>query len=331
MTDDERNMLGEGDRLRLTGSDVEKWLLRSAKPDGGVNGAEARLFAALAEDGMRGPAQIVSMPPRARSRVRSMALAGLASAAAAAFLIATVRPHAAAPVDSGLAAEPHHGPTPPSPRLSPPTREEPADPGLANCANPVVAGGEMPLIDDFEDANARIAPNEGRSGAWMVYNDGTGTQKPAHGALWHPALIPGGRGTSRYALHTSGGVFKKWGITGGFGLATPSCYDASVYDGVKFWAKGPGRIVFTAKMTQVVALEDGGSCRDNCYDVHRKSIVLTKRWTEYTVKWDELVQLGVGERVPFDPRSLHAMGFFVDGEDTPFDFWIDDLGFLPKR
>jgi hypothetical protein len=316
----ERNLLGERDRLRHTGTVVEKALLHSAEVDGAPKGAEARLYDALTEDGMRGTLQIDAASRRREPRSLWLALGGFAACAAGlALWSATKRPPRVAPVEPNLEAE----------SLPAPAPEPVLDSALANCANPIVAVGSNPLIDDFEDGNASIAPNEGRSGAWMIYNDGTGKETPAHGAIWHPVPIPGGRGTSRYALHTWGGVFKNWGITGGFGLATPRCYDASAYDGVKFWAKGPGRIVFTAKMTQVVAVEDGGTCRDNCYDVHRKAIALGKRWSAYTIKWTELAQQGQGQPIPFDPRSLHAMGFFVYAEDTPFDFWIDDVTFVP--
>jgi len=214
-----------------------------------------------------------------------------------------------------------------------PTKTEPAplvDPALANCANPIVAEGTNSLIDDFEDANARIAPLEGRAGSWRIFNDRTGKQVPEHASVWHPALIPGGRGSSRYALHTWGGVFESWGVTGGFALAAPRCYDASVYGGVKFWAKGPGRVMFSAKMTQVIPVEDGGTCREKCYDVHRTAIDLTKRWAEYTIAWRDLAQQGLGPAVAFDAKSLFEMAFFVDGEDTPFNFWIDDLSFVPR-
>jgi hypothetical protein len=325
-TDDEQKPLTARERLRLTGTELERTLLGAAALDGPPKGARDRLSEALAQNEMRSVLQLVAPARDVRPRWSWLTLGGLAAAAAAAVIVGSRH----GPRDGARAADP-------GARLAADplvaAKREPAplvDPALANCPNPIVATGSGPLIDDFEDGNARILLNEGRSGAWMVYNDGTGMETPAHASAWHPVPIPGGRGTSRHALHTWGGVFKNWGITGGFGLATPSCYDASVYDGVRFWAKGPGRILFTAKMTQVVAVEDGGTCREKCYDVHRKSIDLTKRWTEYTVKWNELAQQGQGQPVPFDPRSLHALGFFVYGEDTPFDFWIDDLSFVPK-
>ena len=120
-------------------------------------------------------------------------------------------------------------------------------------------------------------------------------------------------------------------MSSGFALAAPRCYDASAYGGVKFWAKGPGRLMFAAKMTQVVPVEDGGTCREKCYDVHRAAIELTKRWGEYTVEWHELAQQGIGPAVPFDARSLFELAFFVDGEDTPFNLWIDDVSFIAKN
>jgi len=316
---DEDKELGDGDRLKLTGSEVERILLRSAGFDRPLKGALGRLSDSIAKDDMRSPFHLVVSGQGLRPRPTWLGLCTLSAAAAGIAFWASRAPMPKPAADRSY--DPVVVPKLESPPL--------VDPALANCANPIVATGAYPLIDDFEDRNARILPNEGRSGAWMVYNDGTGTQTPTHGNVWHPVSIPGGRGASRYALHTWGGIFGSWGVTGGFRLATPSCYDASVYDGVKFWAKGPGKILFTAKMTQVVAVEDGGTCRDKCYDVHRKAIDLSKRWAEYTVKWNELFQQGHGQPVPFDARSLHALEFFVYGEDTPFDFWIDDVSFLP--
>jgi len=34
--------------------------------------------------------------------------------------------------------------------------------------------------------------------------------------------------------------------------------------------------------------------------------------------------------VPFDSRSLFSIQFSVLPEQTPFDFWIDDVSFIPR-
>src|SRR5262249_3291099 len=156
---------------------AEKALLDSAEVDGASKGAEARLFDALAEDGMRGTLQVDGAAQRSGPRSLWLALGGLAACAAGlAAWRGAQSPPPVAPVGPNLEAD----------SVPAVTREPVVDPALANCVNPIVAAGSTPLIDDFEDGNARIAPNEGRSGAWMIYNDGTGTETPAHGAIWHP-------------------------------------------------------------------------------------------------------------------------------------------------
>jgi hypothetical protein len=65
--------------------------------------------------------------------------------------------------------------------------------------------------------------------------------------------------------------------------------------------------------------------------VHRVAVDLTKRWAEYTIEWRDLAQQGLGAAVPFDAHSLFELAFFVNVEDTPFNFWIDDVSFLGKN
>lgn len=142
--------------------------------------------------------------------------------------------------------------------------------------------------------------------------------------------IAGGRGPSHFALHTSGGKFTKWGALLAADLSARRCYDASAYAGIGFYARGRGSFNVVAKMTQVAPAEYGGSCSHDCYDSHRATIALSKNWREVRVTWTELKQKGFGQVVPFDPRSLLSLEFTVDPEQTPFDFWVDDVRFLER-
>jgi hypothetical protein len=193
-----------------------------------------------------------------------------------------------------------------------------------------VAPGQTPLIDDFEDRDTRISRLEKRAGSWVVFNDGTGTQTPRAGSSFAADSIAGGRGASHFGLHTKGGKFTKWGAVLAVELNPRRCYDASVYTGIEFWARGHGRIRVEIEMTQVVAEEFGGSCVENCFDAHLTERVLGKDWQHYEVRWEELAQHGKGPALQFDPRSLLAIEFAVTAEQTPFDFWIDDVAFLPS-
>jgi len=305
-------------RLAGDGTDVERWLLRSAElDDDGADAAEDKtLERMLAEQ--RGETR--GKPLR---RLPALAVAGLAAAAALALWLNRARE-----LRYNVAAIPSSERVVPMPQPSAVSsasvlREDP-------CAHPVKAEGTAPMIDDLEDRNSRILLQDGRDGFWSSFNDGTGTQQPASGAPWHPTLIPGGRGSSRYAMHTKGGVFTGWGVSSVVSLVENGCYDASAYAGVSFYARGPGRVKVFVQMSETVPVEHGGSCEHNCFDSHIKAVELGRRWQRYTVVWHELSQQGFGPPVTFDPKRLKAIVFGFGPEDTPFDYWIDDLSFVSR-
>jgi hypothetical protein len=203
-------------------------------------------------------------------------------------------------------------------------------PEFEPCTPAVQAEGDAPLIDDFEDADTRIAPLEHRAGFWSTSNDGSGVQVPAPGGLFPMSRIPGGRGASHFALHVRGGKFSKWGVLLSADLSARRCYDASAYGGIAFWARGRGHVDIIAKMTQVAPAEYGGSCSHDCYDGHRKTVDLSSQWHEERITWAELKQKGFGPALAFDPHSLLALEFNLGPEQTPFDYWIDDVRFLQR-
>ena len=261
---------------------------------------------------------------RAR-RLRAWVGGGVVLAAAAAVTL-SMRGRAPAPV---LSLEP-------LPTLSSSAKRAPLEPSampdnpLAPCSPATIAPGQAPLIDDFEDGDARVLRLEKRAGTWVVFNDGTAAQTPKAGSSFSADRIPGGRGASRFGLHTKGGKFTKWGAVLAAELSPRRCYDASAYAGIEFWARGHGRFHVAVEMTQVVAEEYGGSCVENCYDIHLTDRALDKDWQHYQIRWEDLTQRGKGPALPFDPRSLLAVQFAVSAEQTPFDFWIDDVSFLPR-
>lgn len=201
---------------------------------------------------------------------------------------------------------------------------------LEPCTPAMRAAGTEPLIDDFEDNDARISSVEHRAGFWSASNDNTGKQRPAPGGPLAMTRIPGGRGASQFALHTSGSKFTKWGALLAADFSPRRCYDASAYAGLVFFARGRGSFNVVAKMTQIAPEEFGGSCKHDCYDSHRATIPLSNEWQERRVTWAELKQKGFGQNVPFDPRSLLSLEFTVAPEQTPFDLWIDDIRFLER-
>jgi hypothetical protein len=156
-----------------------------------------------------------------------------------------------------------------------------------------------------------------------------------------PPQTPTGAGnSSAYALHVAGTSCNEWG----FDLATLlnakadgiRCpYDASVYDGVYFWAKADSEskaihFYVDTQKTVPVNLGGDGTCDDAampCWDGYAKNLVLTDTWTLYEVRWTELAQLGWGAPAAFDSRILVQMGW--DGAvNVTTDFWIDQIGFF---
>jgi hypothetical protein len=297
----------------LTGS-LEQELLLAGREDEPAAGAKAAAMARVLE---------LQRRELAAKRARTFVALGGAVALAAGVALFLRAPRPAAP----LVAEPrpsHALHAVPSASAS---VEAPSP--FAPCS-PVVVGGQEPMIDDFEDGDAHLLKVDKRAGSWVTFSDGTAPQLPRLGVAFSANRIPGGRGTSQFGLHTSGGTFKDWGTVLSAELTPRRCYDASAYAGVTFWARGKGRVRVGVKMTQVVAEDFGGSCLKNCFDGHSAERTVTKDWQRFEVRWDELAQKGFGPVVAFDPHSLFAIEFAMPANRPPFDYWIDDVAFLPR-
>lgn len=193
------------------------------------------------------------------------------------------------------------------------------------CAARLIAHGAEPLIDDFEDGDDAVATLEQRAGFWRWARE---TDAPGTA----PALLPVPRVAStrsnRLALHVKGAQLFDWGATVEFTF-TPACYDASVYRGLSFQARGPGRIYVSPRESRVIPLAEGGTCERDCYNQHVKKIELESEWKTFEVSWEEVRQHGV-ERHPLDPSRLNSIAFLIRAEDTPYDVWLDDLRFLTR-
>jgi hypothetical protein len=292
-------------------AELERLLLRSAKLD--VPSLAARERALASGLGVLG-----ERPPRRLGRIVASAVVVLAAAAAAVLL------HRAAPKPASVAAE----------RILtvPSARASAAAPALPlSCPELVIARGNQPLIEDFEQDDSWVLPADGRRGSWITYDDGTGTQTPPSRSALFPSRVPGARGANKRALHVVGSHFTNWGVTFGTELADAACYDASAYAGISFLAKGPGEIRVGLQMIDVQDVKYGGLCQSDCYDTHRKVIPLSAAFKRYVVRWEELRQLFVaGPPVAFDPRRVRFLEFGIAPESTPFDLWIDDVSFVPR-
>lgn len=310
-------------RLERSGTEVERWLVEGARSDAPSISLQERILRASAGEALTSRDMENSRTGRAW-----WGGAALAAAAGVAGLWWTSRDDA-----KPMVAEPRAEPRlPSSPVVVPapvPRRVEPA-----TCETRVVADGSAAFIDDLEDRDGRLPLLEGRTGAWFVHNDETGQQWPRSGEVWRPERLLRNRGSgavpssSRWALHTRGTAFSKWGAAAGFTFLERGCYDASRYAGVRFWARGRGPVKIALQTFDVVPRNEGGACEAECYGNHYRRVELEPVGQEYEVRFDSLVQHDFGPRVDFDPTRLRAFLVVIDAVDSPFDFWIDDVSFV---
>ncbi len=187
------------------------------------------------------------------------------------------------------------------------------------------------LIDDFEDGNTQLAPQDGRDGYWWTGTDEKGS------AFLNADLGPvegGGSGSSK-AIHVYGKTSdapEAWGINFGANFSSAGLYDAKRYVGIEFRAK-----VGTADASRRVRLKIGdvnthpdfGVCKD-CWNHFGKDISLSTEWKEYTVLFSGVRQAeGWGDPRPshITVNQLFSLDFSV-GPGQAFDIWIDDVRFL---
>lgn len=208
-----------------------------------------------------------------------------------------------------------------------PSSSTPKLPALHPCNRRFRAEGRAPLIDDFEDGDGASAQLEGRGRNWMLSFDfdraGAVERVPVPERL--AAVGPHGR----YAVHFTGERLLDWGAVLHLPFWPNDCYDASAYAGLTFWAKGPGRVFVGAREVRVVDVKWGGTCEENCYNVHSKALDLERVWRHYRIPWAEMLQRGY-DMPPLDPSSIHSIQFLISAADTPFDLWVDDVAFLTR-
>lgn len=180
-------------------------------------------------------------------------------------------------------------------------------------------------IENCEDGDDVILVHQGRDGWWFDSTDGTGIQDRS--------VESGGPAGSAMALRYSGTGFYDWGSGAGFNFVIPSGsavpYDASMYDGIKFWAKaGPGsstalRVILQNAQTH----PDGGICGSNCWDAFGMDFTLTTSWAEYTIPFSAVSQQGWGfDPGAFDPAVLYNLETRHNA-NLDYEVWLDNFVF----
>jgi hypothetical protein len=213
--------------------------------------------------------------------------------------------------------------------------------GVKDCsAN--VAVGTTPLIENFEDQDLNLPPNEGRSGYWTHLRSDTTLAAP-------PLMMP--EGASKFMRVSGAGIaaggaypwaFVKVDFKGiGDAVMARSCvYDASKYGGVRFRARGV-KVRVSLEMDLDIPVSNSygapGACtaanEGDCYDRRNVQFSLTSSWAPYQLLWEELMQQGFGAWHPvFSPARLVSLYFEVvpnsDGSLPAYQLDVDDVEFV---
>lgn len=199
----------------------------------------------------------------------------------------------------------------------------------------VKASGGVATIEDFDDGDPYIA-GDSRRGMWFDFDDGSGGEQAPTGSAWQ--LTDGGVNSQGLALRVTGGGFTSWGSGLGVNLAwneteNRACaYDASVWDGLSFWAKGnvDGFAVGLAEL-DVTPVEQGGRCTSMCYGTHRVEVDLDDCWRRYAFSFSEFDPVDWSpENGPLNASELTALQFYVYTGAAPnnrYEYWVDQIEF----
>src|SRR6187551_2948522 len=214
------------------------------------------------------------------------------------------------------------------------------------------------LIDDFEDGDGLLLAGGGRRGAWVSFNDGTGTQSPVPGTALVPEVVDA---SASYVLHETGSNFATQGPlpSGAFAFGAgvgvnlrqdvvtgmPGPYDASGYDGIGFDFRYafpsnqvPLQILgFYVATSATTPVAEGGTCVANCYDDYSfvGAVSFSPQFFSGFFRWADLRQQGFGTPVAFDPATIISIKWIVQFPDfgqpvsaNTFDFQLDNVTFV---
>jgi hypothetical protein len=202
-------------------------------------------------------------------------------------------------------------------------------PPNATCG--AVPQGKTALLDDFNDGDSAATPEPGRDAYWFtVHDEADGTLEPAGEFLPSPGGLNGST-----AAHIKADGFDIWGASFVANIsyegATRCPYNASGFAGLRFVAKGSGRLRAHISMPEVNEKEFGGTCDpeagETCYDMHGVFVTLGEEWQVYELPWEVFQQRGFGKQVPFNPATIFSLQFSFETADLPVDVWLDDIGF----
>lgn len=206
---------------------------------------------------------------------------------------------------------------------------------LNGPCSPAAPASETLLIDDFEDGDNRPFKEFQREGYWYSAGDTTPGEMSPKPNTFAAEPLPDSESTpqNRMAAHLSASGYSDWGVVWGTSLrwvdAGVKCpFNGSKFAGVRFRARGTGRVRVNVGIPETIPKEYDGVCVERCYDTHSRVVLLTPDWETYEVPWVELQQWGWGTQARFDATRILSLQFAVDGKNLPVDFWLDDVAFI---
>jgi len=192
------------------------------------------------------------------------------------------------------------------------------------------------VIDDFEDGNDHVFKGFEREGFWFAASDKTEGSTMTPNAPFSAELLPEAESSkdNRYAAHLTAAGQKSWGVVWGAqlnwtheGIKCP--LNVSAFGGVRFRAKGPGKVRVSMAVPEVTPKDGGGTCLDRCYDAHGKLFLLGDAWDTYEMRWEKMQQGGWGTEARFTPERVVNLTFNADPKALPIDLWLDDVELIP--
>jgi hypothetical protein len=184
------------------------------------------------------------------------------------------------------------------------------------------------VLDDFEDGDLSLIKVAARTGNWYPFPVSSAT---AAGEASTKCVARGLR-SGHFVATGDGNPGPNWNASMVDPFTAVIPYDASAWSGFSFWiAMGGGTAAEVADMTVGIntpgVLASEGFCT-TCGDYHLTTIKLTRSWTRWSIRFDDLKQRGFGDPpIPLLPRD--RLVNFIFWPSNPFDIWIDDFRFEP--
>jgi hypothetical protein len=195
---------------------------------------------------------------------------------------------------------------------------------------------DVGLIADGENNSNQIAQIQDRGGYWYTFVDDTGSrvvpEAGKNGGTFQ--MTPGGANGTKYAARMTGtvGGGSPAYVGMGFNFVDPKgSYDASKYQGIRFWAKkGPGSAdKVKLKVPDAATDPDGKLCKE-CYNDFGRDLTLKNEWTEYVVPFYLMKQdptWGSPHPANIDSSKIYSVQFQFNQAGQPFDLWVDEVEF----